>query len=66
MTMESHNAGVQDREACGDHTAGVRTNRHCIIRWIAGFIRSTACKDRIIVVNKTINWKLESTVRDVW
>ena len=25
------------------------------------FIRSTACKDRMIVLNKTINWKPEST-----
>ena len=25
------------------------------------FIRSTACKDRMIELNKTINWKLEST-----
>ena len=25
------------------------------------FIRSTACKDRMIELNKTINWKPEST-----
>ncbi len=41
--------------------AGVPTNRVLYYPLDSWFIKSTACKDQMIELNKTINWKPEST-----
>ena len=52
---EGPEPGVQDREACPQLPAllAYRINRYCIIRWIAGSIRTTACRERMIELNNT-------------
>ncbi len=62
MMMKAANQAFKIRSTCTTiRTVGVLTSLYCTIRWIAGFIRSTACKERMIELNKTINWKPEST-----
>ena len=41
--------------------AGVQINRYYIIRWTAGLFVLQLAKERMIELNKTINWKPEST-----
>jgi isoleucyl-tRNA synthetase len=43
------------------HTAGVRTNRYLYYPLDSWFIRSTACKERMSELNKSIRWQPEST-----
>ena len=40
---------------------GVQTNRCFITRWTAGLSVLQPCKERMMELNKTINWKPEST-----
>ena len=42
-------------------TAGARISRCCTTRWSRGLLSTTARKDRLVELNKTINWKPEST-----